>query len=115
MISVESFTRARELVNRIDNLDAQIKSSLTKNENLYSSIGGIVNIDNISKIINDFSANVNIQGNNISANLQNLKEFLNTQITEYENINQNAGARFQQTQTELTEVSNAASSALDGI
>ena len=38
MISIESFTRARELVNRIDNIDAQITRSFTENERTYESI-----------------------------------------------------------------------------
>ena len=55
MISIESFTRARELVNRIDNIDAQITRSFTENERTYESISEIINIDNISTIINNFS------------------------------------------------------------
>ena len=56
-----------------------------------------------------------MQGRSISDNLKKLKEFLNAQIAEYEQVNQNASTRFQQTQAELTEVSDAASSALGDI
>lgn len=115
MISIESFTRARELVNRIDNIDAQITRSFIENERTYESISEIINIDNISTIINNFYDSVSMQGRSISDNLKKLKEFLNAQISEYEQVNQNASTRFQQTQAELTEVSDAASSALGGI
>ena len=115
MISIESFTRARELVNRIDNIDAQITRSFIENERTYESISEIINIDNISTIINNFYDSVSMQGRSISDNLKKLKEFLNAQIAEYEQVHQNASTRFQQTQAELTEVSDAASSALGGI
>ncbi len=115
MISIESFTRARELVNRIDNIDAQITRSFTENERTYESISEIINIDNISTIINNFYDSVSMQGRSITDNLKKLKEFLNAQIAEYEQVNQNASTRFQQTQAELTEVSDAASSALGDI
>ena len=35
MISIESFTRARELVNRIYNIDTQITISFIENERTY--------------------------------------------------------------------------------
>ena len=115
MISIEDFNRARELLNRIVDLKEQLAPAFAENREKYTLISGDVNSSGLSKIIQDFSNSIYSQNGNIQRNLNELFIFLQNQISSYENINQDAEARMQQTANELDSFASSTVSSVEQI
>lgn len=115
MISIESFERIRELINRIVDLKEQLAGAFNENREMYSGIQSVIKVDSLSSIITDFSNSIYNQNGEIERNLNTLFEFLNSQVKEYEALNQNAEARLQSTKGQLDSVVGNTSSDLGQI
>ena len=55
MISIESFERIRELINRIVDLKEQLAGAFNENKEMYSGIQNAIKVDGLSSIITEFS------------------------------------------------------------
>ena len=110
MININDFNRARELINRIDDLIGLAGSSFEACRDTYSKISKDFEGEGLKDLIAKFCTTFYSQNKVIIDNLNALNTFLNTQTTEYEKINQEAEARFQQTESEFDTVADNASS-----
>lgn len=114
-ITIESFDRARELVNRINNMSAELNISMQKNRDAFSALSSDINITNVSQLLVDFSEKVLEQEKIIHANLDQLKTFLETQIAEYESLTQDAQTRLDATAAELDNVASNTAASIEQI
>ena len=115
MISIESFERIRELINRIVDLKEQLAGAFNENREMYSGIQSVIKVDGLSSIITEFSNSIYNQNGDIQRNLNTLFEFLSNQVKEYEALNQSAEARLQSTQGQLDGIVSDTSSDLGQI
>lgn len=114
-VEITSFERVRELIHRIGELKEELNTSLANNSSYYASIKGVFNVSGISEIVDAFTEGVEEKGTEIIDNLTKLEEFMTNQVNEYEKINVDTEARFQQTQGELISVAEASESSLNAI
>lgn len=115
MININDFNRARELINRIDDLIGLTGSSFATCRDTYSKIGKDFEGDGLKDLLAKFSATFYAQNKVIIDNLNTLNTFLKKQTAEYESINQDAEARFQQTESEFETVADNATSQIGTI
>ena len=115
MISIESFERIRELINRIVDLKEQLAGAFNENREMYSGIQSAIKVDGLSSIITEFSNSIYNKNGEIERNLNTLFEFLSNQVKEYEALNQSAEARLQATPGQVDSVVSDTSSDLGQI
>lgn len=114
-INIESFERARELVNRISNMKAELSSSTQKNRSAFTTLSNNINITNVSQLLGDFSEKVLEQEKIIQSNLDELNTFLESQIAEYETLNSDAQTRLDATAAQLDSVASNANASIEQI
>lgn len=110
MININDFNRARELINRIDDLIGLTESSFAACRDIYLNFSKDFEGEGFKDLLEKFSTTFYSQNKVIINNLNKLNTFLNSQTSEYESINKEVEARFQQTESEFDSIADNASS-----